>query len=197
VIHNIEGDFMTINFLFKLLMSDKPSRNLVVFEKELFELIPELEVCKGFDQKIEWHIYDVYQHILCVVDNVPNDLVSRVAALFHDVGKPLSFTEDENGVGHFYGHWEESQKIFDEFARKYNLDKDFAKQVSNLILYHDKRVKNMSDEEMRELYQIFGNEGLKRLFDFKRADLLAQNKKFHGGLRDIDNQEKKMLLKYN
>ena len=193
--YNNYGDFMTIDFLFKLLMSDKPSRNLLVFEKELFELIPELETCKGFNQNNEWHIYDVYQHILCVIDNVPKDLVSRVAALFHDVGKPLTYTVDDNGVGHFYGHWEESKKIFDEFAVKYNLDKDFAKKVSDLILYHDKRVKNMSNYEKEELYQIFGEDGLKRLFDFKRADLLAQNSKFHGGLKDIDEQEEKLLRK--
>lgn len=193
--YNIDGDFMKIEFLFKLLMSDIPSRNLMVFEKELFEMIPELETCKGFDQNNEWHVYDVYQHILCVIDNVPKDLPLRLAALFHDVGKPLTYTEDENGVGHFYGHWVESQRIFDEFAEKYNIDDGLSKFVSNLIFYHDKNVDKMSDEEKQEIKQIFGNDGLKKLFEFKRADLLAQNKKFHYVLKNIDEQENKLFLK--
>ena len=186
---------MTIELLLKLLMSDKPSRNLVVFEKELFEMIPELETCKGFNQNNEWHVYDVYQHILCVLDNVPKDLISRLAALFHDVGKPATYTEDENGVGHFYGHWEVSKQVFDEFAKKYRIDEDIAKSVSDLIFYHDKNVDKMSDEEKEELYQIFGDDGIKRLFAFKRADLLAQNKKFHYVLKNIDKQEEKLLEK--
>jgi len=195
MMYNIDGDFMKIEFLFKLLMSDIPSRNLMVFEKELFEMIPELETCKGFDQNNEWHVYDVYQHILCVIDNVPKDLPLRLAALFHDVGKPLTYTEDENGVGHFYGHWVESQRIFDEFAEKYNIDDGLSKFVSNLIFYHDKNVDKMSDEEKQEIKQIFGNDGLKKLFEFKRADLLAQNKKFHYVLKNIDEQENKLFLK--
>lgn len=187
--------FMTIDLLFKLLQTEEPSRGLLVFDKELFELIPELKECVGFNQNNEWHVYDVFKHILCVVDNVPNDLVLRVAALFHDVGKPLSYTEDENGVGHFYGHWEESKKIFDRFAEKYQLDDEFKTMVSNLIFYHDKNVEKMTDEEKNELCEIFGEDGIKKLFQLKTADLLAQNEKYHHLIQMYKEQEEKLHLK--
>ena len=80
--------------LFKILLSDKPSDRIKNNEKEIFEFIPELKDCKGFNQNNDWHVYDVYEHILHVVDYVEEDLILRLTALFHDIGKPLSYTED-------------------------------------------------------------------------------------------------------
>ena len=93
---------MDIEKLYNILLSDKPSDNILASEKEIFLLIPELENCKGFNQNNEWHIYDVYEHILHVIDNVPSNLNLRLAALFHDIGKPTSFTKDEEGSGHLW-----------------------------------------------------------------------------------------------
>ena len=191
----MDGDVMTVELLFSLLQTEEPSRGLLVFEKELFDLIPELEKCKGFNQNNEWHIYDVFKHILCVVDNVPNDLALRVAALFHDIGKPLSYTEDENGVGHFYGHWDESLKIFDEFANKYQIEDSLRKEVSNLIFYHDMNIDKMNGEEKEKLRETFGEDGLRKLFELKKADLLAQNEKYHHLIQKYKEQEDKLLLK--
>ena len=47
--------------LFKILLTNKPSDLLRQRENELFELIPELEKCKGFDQHNPWHVYDVLE----------------------------------------------------------------------------------------------------------------------------------------
>ena len=182
---------MTIEELYKILLNDKPSEKLKNKEKELFVLIPELEICKGFDQKNDWHIYDVYEHILHVVDYVPNDITLRLAALFHDIGKPIKYNEDENGVGHFYGHWDESKKIFDAFSEKYNIDKELSDSVSTLIQYHDIGFDKLTSEDLDKL----GIEGIKNLFIFKRADLLAQNEKYHYVLDDYNNQEDKLLLR--
>lgn len=185
---------MSIERLYSILLEEKPSYSLLCNEKELFKLIPELDICKGFNQNNEWHIYDVYEHILHVVDNVPNDLVLRLAALFHDIGKPISYKEDENGVGHFYGHWETSQKIFDSFASKYGLDKAISDLVSNLIYYHDINITKLDSYD--EIYGVFDIEGIKMLYQLKKADLLAQNPKYHYILNEYNNQEQKLLLKY-
>ena len=180
---------MTIEGLYKILLNDKPSEGLKKYEQELFELIPELKVCKGFEQKNDWHIFDVYEHILHVVDNVPNDIIFRLAALFHDVGKPISCKEDENGVRHFRGHWDESKKVFDTFADKNNIDKELSNKVSILIQYHDIGYDKLTNSDLEKL----GIEGIKRLFIFKKADLLAQNEKYHNILDDYDKQEEKLL----
>ena len=123
---------MTYDELIAVLLSDKPSDWIRNNEDLVFNFIPELRKCKGFDQKNEWHVYDVYEHILHVVDGVFNNDCLRLAALFHDIGKPLSFIEDENGVGHFYGHWDKSNEIFREFAKKNNLSSKRKKIKTDL-----------------------------------------------------------------
>ena len=187
---------LTIEELFEILLSEKPRYNILNSEKEIFSLIPELENCKGFNQNNEWHIYDVYEHILHVVDNIPANIVLRMAALFHDIGKPNSYIEDENKIGHFYGHWNESRKIFDQFSLKYNLDTTMSGLISNLIYYHDINICKLSNEELNKLHEILGEHGIKMLYELKTADLLAQNKKFHYILNDYEEQKDRLLLKY-
>ena len=182
-----------IQELYKILLSDKPSCILKSREKELFYLIPELEKCKGFKQHSDWHIYDVYEHILHVIDNVSANLILRLSALFHDIGKPFSYTEDVNGVGHFYGHWEVSQKLFIEFANKYNIDINIRDRVSQLVFYHDINLSKLDDAELRKIIEIFDNEGIIQLFELKKSDLLAQNKKYNYILNEYDIQKKKSL----
>lgn len=186
---------MDINFFINGLLQNKPSEFILENENEIFKFIPELSLCKGFNQNNIWHVFDVYEHILHVVDGVPNNIVLRIAALFHDVGKPFVYSEDEDGVGHFYGHWDKSKEIFDSFAERYNLDAEIKELVSNLILYHDLNVGKMSNEELNRLVGIFGEKGICMLFELKRSDLLAQNKQFHYLLEDYDKQEEEALSK--
>jgi tRNA nucleotidyltransferase (CCA-adding enzyme) len=181
--------------LYNLLLSEKPSEQLKTHEKELFTLIPELSTCKGFNQNNEWHIYDVYEHILHVIDNVPSNIVMRLTALFHDIGKPLSYIEDENKVGHFYGHWEVSQKIFTSFAEKNNIDHDISERVSNLIYYHDINVSKLNENELKEMFQKLNYDGIEELYEFKKADLLAQNEKYHYILDEYPKQKEEILNK--
>lgn len=184
---------MTYIDLVDILSSDKPSNIIRCNENAIFSFIPELKRCKGFDQKNEWHVYDVYEHILHVVDNVNQNLVIRLAALFHDIGKPFSYTEDENGVGHFYGHWEVSQRIFIEFANKYNIDVYIRDNVSQLIYFHDINLSKLDSVELIKIIDIFDNAGIMQLFDLKKADLLAQNKKYNYILNEYNIQKKKIL----
>lgn len=184
---------MNIEKLFKILESSIPSKFIKENEKEIFSFIPELEICKGFKQNNDWHTYDVYEHILKVVDNIDLNIILRLAALFHDIAKPICYTEDENKVGHFYGHWVESQKIFLEFAKKHNLDKNMTFLISNLIYYHDINVFKLDDNEINNLYKIFGEDGINMLFNLKKADLLAQNPKYHYLLRDYEEIKNKIL----
>ena len=184
---------MTIEELYNILLSDKPSSVLRKREEELFFLIPELENCKGFEQNNDWHIYDIYEHILHVIDNTPSNLILRLAALFHDIGKPFSYTEDENGIGHFYGHWEVSQRIFNHFADIHNIDISIRDRVSALIYYHDINVSKLDDSVLNEFIDKFGKEGIIQLFELKKADLLAQNKKYNYLLDEYENQKIKLI----
>lgn len=184
---------MDIQKLYNLLLSEKPSNIIKEHEKEIFSFIPELENCKGFNQNNEWHIYDVYEHILHVVDYVSPNIIMRLAALFHDIGKPLSYTKDENGIGHFYGHWEVSQRIFDLFAINYNIDSYVVNRISNLVYYHDINVSKLEYNKLKEMLEKLNYEGIEQLFEVKRADLLAQNEKYHYILNEYSKQKEKVL----
>lgn len=184
---------MNINLLLNILLKDKPSEFIRHYEKEIFELIPELYMCKDFKQNNIWHIYDVYEHILHVIDGVPNNIILRLAALFHDIGKPFVYIEDENGIGHFYGHWNKSKEIFENFAEKYNIEEKTKNIISNLILYHDLNIDKASDDELEKLINIFNEDGIIMLFELKQSDLLAQNEQFHYLLGDYELQKERVL----
>lgn len=76
---------MIVEELYSILLDDNPSKKIIKNEDRIFKLIPELGRCKGFNQNNEWHIYDVYEHILHVVDNVPADIVLKVRTTSGDI----------------------------------------------------------------------------------------------------------------
>lgn len=184
---------MTFNELLEILLVDDVYNKLKQNEGKLFELIPELKLCKGFNQNNKWHIYDVYEHILHVVTGVEANIYLRLSSLFHDIGKPLTYTEDNNGVGHFYNHWNKSVQIFKKYQDKFNLSNEEKILITNLIFYHDINVDKMEDSELNNMINEIGTSNIGLLFSLKRADLLAQSPEFHNLLQNINKQEKNLV----
>lgn len=85
----------------KILVSPRPKPALELLdEAALLEVIlPEVVACKGVQQGGH-HTHDVFGHTLLAVQLTPPDLLVRVAALFHDVGKPATARSDGTFVGH-------------------------------------------------------------------------------------------------
>src|SRR3989344_9098964 len=76
----------------KIITSANPSSGVVMLHRFglLKHIIPELEEGIGCEQLGE-HIYDVWDHLLHAVQHAANknwSLEIRLAALFHDIGKP-------------------------------------------------------------------------------------------------------------
>ena len=189
---------MTYNDLLKILLEKDVYNEIKEQEIKIFKLIPELKLCKGFNQNNKWHIYDVYEHILHVVSKTEENIYLRLAALFHDIAKPKTYTEDESGIGHFYNHWNESVKIFKKYQDKFNLSEEEILLITNLIFYHDINIEKLSIEELTKMINYLGPENIKLLFSLKKADLLAQNPEYHHLLENIKQQEEKInLLKIN
>ena len=182
-----------MNFLNEILTLNKPSIYIKLYEDIIFDLIPELKISKGFEQNNKWHIFDVYDHILNVVDYVESDKNLRYAALFHDIGKPYVYSEDENGIGHFYGHWDKSVELFLKFAKRNLFSEKDIEQITKLIKYHDVNFETLNEEELDIILNEFTKEELVMLFKLKRADLLSQNSEFHYLLDNYIIQSKKVL----
>ena len=76
----------------KIIMSENPASGIVMLQKFglLKNIIPELEEGIGCEQLGE-HIYDVWNHLLHALQHAADknwSLEIRLAALFHDIGKP-------------------------------------------------------------------------------------------------------------
>src|SRR5256885_1083339 len=85
----------------KMLVSPMPGRALILLdEAELLEVIlPEIAAGKGVTQS-GYHTHDVFGHTVLTVEGTPPELLLRVAALFHDAGKPKTAKGDGTFLGH-------------------------------------------------------------------------------------------------
>jgi len=134
--------------------------------------LPELGACVGFAQNTKYHCYDVYEHILQALSHTDSrDLITRLAILFHDIGKPDCYTEDERG-GHFYGHGERSAEITRELMRRLRFDNATADAVTRLVKYHDCPIP-AEEKGLKRWMQRLSDEDLLRLLEIQRCDRLA------------------------
>ena len=151
-----------------ILLAD--TEDLLRFAPILTQVIPELTSAVGFGQHSHYHAYDVYTHIAHVTAAVPAVLPLRWAALLHDAGKPVTFSLDEAGQGHFYGHAEASAAMADAVLRRLRAPTQLREQVVPLIKLHmtklepDKRL-------LRRRLNSLGPEMLDMLLTLQEADM--------------------------
>ena len=162
----------------KLIMGDFVANVLLEYSDVICEIIPELAPSVGFDQKNPHHIYTVYEHIVRSVGACPKDISIRLCMLFHDIAKPLMYTEDEKGIGHFKGHPDKSEEMAREILSRLHADSETIKKVCFLIRYHDTRPSATRKSLLKYLTKV-GFENAKLLVDVRRADLSAQSPAYH------------------
>ena len=155
--------------LCKLLPAAGPE-DLLRFASLLAAVIPELEPMIGFDQRSPHHAYDLFRHTACVTANLPADLTLRWAGLLHDTGKIPTFTTDENGRGHFYGHAGESAKIADAILRRLKAPTRLREDAVRLIGLHMTRI-DPEKKAVRRWLSRLGPETLDALLTLQEADL--------------------------
>ena len=142
------------------------------FSDVIAVFLPELAPCFGFDQKSKYHCYDVWEHTLHALEQTQStDLVTRLSILFHDIGKPACFTQDENG-GHFKGHAEISVKLSDQILKRLRFDNATRELILKLVKYHDVPLIPEAKHVKRALLR-YGEQGLQALLEIQRCDRLA------------------------
>ena len=135
----------------QILKSDAISENE---EKIIFEIIPELLAEKNFLQNNPWHIYDVWNHTKKVVQNSKVDKDIRLVLLLHDIGKPHSYQDDENGIRHFRGHSQKSSEISKTILERLGYTEEQIKEMCFLIANHDKTIQpEIIDADNLETYK--------------------------------------------
>lgn len=163
-------------------------KELCTFRTVLFMVLPELIDCDEFCQHTSHHAYDVFTHTTYVVGAAEPDPALRWAALLHDVGKPVVFTQDEEGKGHFYGHAQESARMADEVLYRLKAPAALREQVVFLIEHH---MDNLSADKgsLRRKLSKYGGKNLRKLIQLQLADQKGKGTPIHGFNRTC----KKML----
>ena len=96
-------------------------------------ILPEIAELVDFDQASPYHTEDAYTHTLNVLRALPGGASREciLAAVFHDIGKPLTCSlDEEKGVYHFYGHERWSGLLFAKICERFGWgpeDFDFNK----------------------------------------------------------------------
>lgn len=170
-LEHVAWERISAEFL-RLLCSPGAGRVLLDFPEVTVQIIPELAPALGFDQKNPHHLYDVYTHSVKALEQVPPRPVLRLAALLHDVGKTGAFSQDSEGIGHFYGHAKVSAALADQIVARLRLDHAARERTVALIARHDLPVEPSEQWAGRWLSRL-GEEFFFDLLALKRGDALA------------------------
>jgi len=162
----------TAEELRKMLLSVRPRLAIELLDSAgLLEVVlPELAACKGVEQG-GYHTHDVYGHTLLALGLTPPDLLVRLSALFHDVGKPATATPD----GAFTGHEEVGAAIARTALERLRFSQKEIDAVVTLVRLHLRPVyyrSEWSDGAVRRLARDAGSQ-IDRLMALARADIGA------------------------
>ncbi len=157
-----------------LTKADKPSIGFrYLLEIGALDIIfPELVECIGVDQPGGYHKWDVFDHTMVCVDNAPRRLAVRLAALFHDIGKPQTRELVKDGAT-FYGHDRLSATMATKALKRLRYSNEIIEQVSKLVSKH-MFSDSAGEKGVRRLIRAVGIEFIYDLLDLRRADIVAQ-----------------------
>ena len=158
----------------KLLCGPAAFRILAKHRDIIADFIPEIRPMFDLDQQNDYHVYDVWMHTLHVVSHIPSDPVLRLAAFFHDIGKPAAMTVTEDGWGHFYKHEHISVDITNAVLRRLKYDNDTRKAIVHVIDSHGIIFQQTLRHARRCLARL-GEEKLQMLIQLELADVKSQN----------------------
>ena len=149
------------------------------------------------DQNNNSHQYDLFEHILRTVDNVgtqnlnEEDLLKvKIAAFFHDIGKPsVAQLNEKTWQTQFIGHAKESAILAEEILANLGYSKNEINELSFLIKCHDDfiNISKIEDVTPNRVAKVFASinkkteeyppklSDMKKLIALCEADAMAQN----------------------
>ena len=178
--------------LCKLVTVDDPSAGLwFVHDSGLAAMfLPELPAMRLEQDPIHRH-KDVLSHTIAVVAKARNELKVRLAALFHDVGKPKTRSIGGKGVS-FHHHEVVGARMTRDRMRALKFSNEMVRDVTQLVYLHLRfhtYQMGWTDAAVRRFVRDAGSQ-LDELVALTRADCTTRNKKKAEALdRRIDDLE--------
>lgn len=203
-IENISMERIREEF-FKIIEGQHPAygMNLLLDTGLMGFVFPEILMTVGLQQNNPYHNMDVFQHTMCVLEKTPDVLHIRLAALFHDIGKPCCYTEDADGIGHFYGHDKKSVEIAQQTLKRLKSSNKIIQKVSLLVEHHMRYYKHNERDRIKRLIRDLGEENIFDLLSLQRADAMCKSKPYlldnalemENAVKDIINNNEPIYIK--
>jgi len=159
----------------------------------LFEIFPDLMQCKSYAQNKN-HKYDVLEHSFRAVEAVPCYLpMLRIAALFHDIGKPATCNNYGTPDASFYNHEFVSADMARTIFEAFKFSKKDIEYMTTMIQCHMFRyLGEMTDTALRRLLRKVGRDRVDDLMIIKYADRVANGTKPYGDFNDHTEMKKRI-----
>ncbi len=135
-------------------------------------LFPELAKGKGLAQRADFHKYDVLEHSSRAVkyaEELDHGYLLRLAALLHDVGKPLCMLRDNNA----YNHPEEGKILATQILTRLKAPKKVIQEIAWLTEWHMYDYNCATSEKKLRRFFVVNFPRLPLLLKLKQADFSA------------------------
>ena len=177
--------------IIRLITSPHPERMETVYDLGLTAVFfPEWDEMMNTPQNHIHHCYDVGHHTIEVMKRVSPEKTMRLAAMLHDVAKPICKKTDPKGEDHFVGHPQLGADMARDIMRRFKLDNATIDQVCCLVRHHDERP-IPTRRNIRRLMSRVGKDHMPGLIELKRADVYGQSDyKREDKLSELDEIEK-------
>lgn len=118
----------------KMLTGPAPARAMALLADTgcMPYVIPELVPLMGLEQNYH-HDQDSWNHTLKVLSLTPPIGVVRMAALLHDIGKPMCRTVDSRGTVHYHNHERRCKHLINNALRRLRYDSSYINKVIFLV----------------------------------------------------------------
>jgi tRNA nucleotidyltransferase (CCA-adding enzyme) len=170
--------------LSKLLLGAHPAKALRIARDTgvLVALLPEFERAIGFDQESRYHSMTVDEHTFSVVQAAADgdrSLAVRLAALFHDLGKPHVAWRGTDDRLHYYAkagysaksHEQVSAELAERALSRLRYPTELRRRVVRIVRSHMLDTTRAEPLRARKLLARYGEPLLKELLDHKEADI--------------------------
>ena len=162
----------------KIIMSENAAKGIELLRKlDLLKyIVPELEQGYNIAQN-KHHIYDCYEHYIRSLDYAAQKNFNkyvRLAALFHDIGKPK--TKRGKGLeATFYSHETEGAKMTKQILKRLKLSEKDVKKITKLVRYHlfYYHPDEVGQSSVRKLVRNVGLENIDELIQLRMADRIG------------------------
>ncbi len=134
----------------------------------LAAVLPEVAAGAGIAQRPEYHAYDVQEHMLHACACAKPDRVARLAALLHDVGKPVMVQR----TGRMLGHDAAGAEIAREILSRLKYPNAVRDEVAALVRWHMYDLNgNAKETTLRRRFAELGADCVLALADLREADV--------------------------